>query len=285
MSSITVLAPAKINLALDVLRRRDDGYHDLRMIMQSVSLFDEMDITFAKDGVITLASDLKRMAKGDKNIAVRAARLFFETAGLDGWGCSIYLRKIIPVCGGMGGGSADAAAVLRTFQDYFGNPLTIDEMFDMAAKLGSDVPFCLMGGTALAEGRGEILTPMSHMPDCHILVCSPRVGISTAAAFKELKVSRIKYRPDWPGMLGALDKGDICGIAARSFNVFEDIVAPGRRDIQDIRAAIIRAGALGTVMSGTGPTMLGIFSDKNAADDAYGTLSSVHQQTFLVKPV
>lgn len=277
-------ANAKINLTLDILRRREDGYHDLQMVMQAVTLADELTVTPAAGSQGDAVADLRFLPTGNKNLAQVAAAVFREATGRD---CQVdvAIRKHVPVCAGLAGGSADAAAVLRAMNALTGAGLSPAELSQIGAGAGSDVPFCVLGGTALAEGRGERLTPLPPLPPCHIVICKPPFSVSTPQLFSRVKVRKIVCRPDTAGVVAALESGDLPGVARRMYNVFEDVLEPRRAaEIAAIKAALIDRGALGASMSGSGPSVFGLFDRENAAQDACALLRESYRDVFLCAP-
>lgn len=277
-------ANAKINLTLDILRRREDGYHDLQMVMQSVTLADALTVTPAKGPQGDAVADLRFLPTGNKNLAQVAAAAFRAATGL-GDEVDVSIRKRVPVCAGLAGGSADAAAVLRAMNTLTGAGLSPAELADIGARAGSDVPFCVIGGTALAEGRGERLTPLSPLPPCHIVLCKPPFSIPTPQLFARVNVRKIVRRPDTDGVLAALKAGDLAGVARRMYNVFEDVLEPRRAaEITAIKATLIDQGALGASMSGSGPSVFGLFERSDAAQNAYALLRQSYRDVFLCGP-
>ena len=220
-----VSACAKINLTLDILRKREDGYHDMQMVMQTVSLADALTVVPAEGAVGAMSSDLRYLPADGRNLAQMAAAAFREAVGR-GPQVDIAIQKRIPVCAGLAGGSADAAAVLRAMNELTGAGLSVRELAAIGERVGSDVPYCVLGGTALAEGRGEILTPLPPLPRCHVVLCKPSFPISTPQLFAKVNVRKIVCRPDTPGVLAALEAGDLAGVARRLYNVFEDVLEP-----------------------------------------------------------
>lgn len=280
---ISTKAYAKLNLTLDVMGKRADGYHDLRMVMQSVDLADAIALEFGGEGV-RAASNLGFLPTGDKNLAAAAALRFAEATGKELGGLLIRMEKAIPVCAGLGGGSSDAAAVLRALNEHTGAGLTPMELAQVGARVGSDVPYCVLGGTALAEGKGEVLTALSPLPQCIAVLCKPKFSVSTPALFSRLDGVKLRHRPDTEGMLAALDAGDLGGVARRLFNVFEEVLSVRIRDeIVSIKGILVEQGALGACMSGTGPTVYGLFSDPVAAQGAYTALRAQYHDVFLTK--
>ncbi len=279
-----VKAYAKLNLTLDILRRREDGYHDLQMVMQSVSLADDLTLTPA-EGEGAMRTNLSYLPADGRNLAQLAAAAFREATGLGGQ-VDIEIEKNIPVCAGMGGGSSDAAAVLRAMNEMTGAGLTPAQLAKIGERVGSDVPYCVVGGTALAEGRGEILTPLPALPHCWVAVCKPSFPVSTPQLFGRVEVKKIVRRPDTAGLMAALEAGDLTGVARRMYNVFEDVMEPRRRgEIESIKAAMIDCGALGASMSGSGPTVFGLFEHEQGAREACGRLGELYKSVFFCETV
>ena len=277
-------ANAKINLTLDILRRREDGYHDLQMVMQAVTLADTLTVTPAQGAEGQAVSDLHFLPTGDKNLAQMAAAAFRVAAGLGGE-VDVSIQKHIPVCAGLAGGSADAAAVLIAMNRLTGAGLSPAGLAKIGERVGSDVPFCVLGGTALAEGRGELLTPLSSLPPCHIVICKPPFSISTPQLFGRVNVRKIVRRPDTAGVIAALDAGDLAGVARRMYNVFEDVLERRRSaEINEIKAALIDCGALGASMSGSGPSVFGLFDSRDSAQNACARLRETYRDVFLCAP-
>lgn len=281
-----VLARAKLNLSLDVLSRREDGYHDLRMVMQTVQLADEISLTETEGDGVRVSTNLRYLPNDERNLAAVAWRKFREATGWSGKGLSIQIEKHIPVCAGMGGGSSDAAAVLRAVNELSGLRLSSERLAQIGEQVGSDVPYCVLGGTALAEGKGERLTVLPPMPDCSIVICKPGFPISTPELFGNIDCRKIRCRPDTEGIIAALQANDLNGIARRLYNVFEDVLTDRRgAEIAEIKSEMVSGGALGAAMSGTGPTVFGIFDDENKAKHVHQTLKMQYADTFLTQPV
>lgn len=280
-----LLARAKLNLTLDVLGKRPDGYHDLRMVMQSITLADTLRLEPGAGSETRVFTNLSFLPTGDKNLAAIAARCFYKALGREG-ALDIHIQKRIPVCAGMAGGSSDAAAVLRGLNEAEGFPFTPVELARVGEQVGSDVPYCVLGGTALAEGRGEILTELPALPHCWIVVCKPDFSISTPELFGRIDAARVRRRPDTAGVLDALKAGDLQGVARRMYNVFEDVL-PERQAarVADIKRVLIQCGALGAAMSGTGPTAFGLFTDRKQAEAAVAMLSQEHRDVYLCESV
>lgn len=279
-----IRAYAKLNLTLDILRRREDGYHDLQMVMQTVDLFDALTITPAQ-GEGKMSTTLSYLPSDGRNLAQLAAAAFREATGLGGH-VDIAIEKRIPVCAGMGGGSSDAAAVLRAMDRLTGAGLSPAALARVGEAVGSDVPYCVIGGTALAEGRGERVTPLPALPPCSVVVCKPPFPISTPQLFSRVEVKKIVRRPDTDGLLAALSAGDLAGVARRMYNVFEDVLEPRRRaEIDTIKADLIDHGALGASMSGSGPAVFGLFDGEYDARRAFQSLSEQYSDVFLCHTV
>lgn len=280
-----VRAYAKLNLTLDVLGKREDGYHDLRMVMQSIDLCDRLELERTQGEGIAVKTDLSFLPDDDRNLAAKAARAFFRYTG-EPLGLSIDIRKQIPVCAGMAGGSSDAAAVLRALNELTGAGMSVTALAKIGEEVGSDVPYCVMGGTALAEGRGEVLTPLPTLPRCHVVVCKPTFAISTPELFSRIDGYKIICRPDTAGVLSALEQGDLGGVARRMYNVFEDVLPERQgKTVAEIKSVLIAEGALGACMSGTGPTVFGLFDRPDAAQNAYERLKTAYRDTFLCQTV
>ena len=281
---MNVNAYAKLNLTLDILRRREDGYHDLQMVMQSIDLSDTLTVTPA-DGQGKMATNLSYLPSDGRNLAQMAAAAFRKATGAD-LQVDISIQKRIPVCAGMAGGSSDGAAVLRAMNELTGCHLPLKQLAEIGQAVGSDVPYCVLGGTALAEGRGEVLTPLPALPRCHVVVCKPSFSVSTPQLFSRVDVRKIVRRPDTDGLLAALNAGDLAGVARRMYNVFEDVMEPRRRaEIDSIKATLIDCGALGSTMTGSGPTVFGLFDSLSAAAEAQKRLSELYHDVFLCQTV
>ncbi len=281
-----IQAYAKLNLTLDVLGRRPDGYHDLRMLMQTVDLHDDLTLEKSPDGSLRVQNSLAFLPCGEKNLAAAAALRFWEALGTERRGFIITIRKRIPVCAGMGGGSSDAAAVLRALNREAGEPFSLTELARIGERVGSDVPYCVLGGTALAEGRGERLTPLSPLPQCWAVVCKPEFSVSTPELFAKIDGARLRCRPDTEGALAALAAGDLGGVARRMYNVFEDALPDRQRArVAQIKHTLIQSGALGAVMTGTGSAVFGLFQDRETAREASLRVRELGRETFLTRTV
>ena len=281
-----IQAFAKLNLTLDILGRREDGYHDLRMVMQSITLADTLTLKENSGKGLRVRADLHFLPTGEKNLAAAAALRFWEALGREPENLDIQIQKRIPVCAGMAGGSSDAAAVLRALNRRSGEPFSPTELAGIGERVGSDVPYCVMGGTALAEGRGEVLTPLPPLPHCWVEACNPDTPVSTPELFAQADRVKLRCRPDTAGLLSALEAGDLGGVARRMYNVFEDVL-PARLHarVAEIKNELVQRGALGANMSGSGPTAFGLFDRWEAAQEARESLAQRYRDTFLCETV
>ena len=286
MDEFTIQAPAKLNLTLDVLGRREDGYHDLKMVMQSITLADRLTLRPGRAPGIQVSSSFHFLPTGEKNLAGKAAVCFYQALGRPARDLDISITKHVPVCAGMAGGSSDAAAVLRALNRLEGDPFSPEGLAHVGEAVGSDVPYCVLGCTALAQGRGEVLTPLSPLPHCWVVACKPDFPVSTPELFARIDSCRIRRRPDADGLMAALEQGDLMEVARRMYNVFEDVL-PERQlaRVADIKNTLIQQGALGANMSGTGPTAFGLFSSQSQAQAAYDVLKQRYQEVFLAETV
>lgn len=272
---------AKLNLSLDVLGKRSDGYHELCMVMESVALCDEVELEVREDGAIVLDSDVPWLPRDGRNLAVRAASVFFQRLARPELGVEIRLKKRIPVGAGMAGGSADAAAVLRGLNRLCNRPFDADALRALALEVGSDVPYCVCGGSALAMGRGEELTPLPPVPLCHVVIAKPTFSISTADLFGRIHSRNSTIRPDTAGIVAGLEAGDLSAIAVRMFNVFEDVLPRSCGEIAQLRGLLLDGGALGAVMTGTGSAVFGLFAAAERAQSAWQAIRQRGTECFL----
>ncbi len=260
----TQRAYAKINIGLDVLRRRADGYHEVKMIMQTVDIYDELVLERRKQPGIELRMDNSELPSGGDNLICRAADLLFLEKEITG-GVNISLTKRIPIAAGMAGGSADAAAALRGVNELFDLGYSLKELQALGVGLGADIPYCLAGGTMLSEGIGEILTPLPAPPAAHLVIAKPDINVSTAFVYGNLHADRLAWHPDIDGMIAALQKGDLDGITGRLGNVLETVTVKAHPVIEQIKELLRKQGAENALMSGSGPTVFGIFKEKETA--------------------
>lgn len=267
MERIQLRALGKINLGLDVLGRRENGYHDVRMVMQTVYLYDEVVMEKKEEAGVEVCTNLSFLPTDESNIAYKAASMLLEEFRLER-GVRIKLKKHIPVAAGMAGGSADAAAVLFGMNHLFGLKLSLEELKQRGVKLGADVPYCLMRGTVLAEGIGEILTPLPPMPKCHVLIAKPPISVSTKTVYEKLDSREIKEHPDIDGILKGLEEQNVCAVADKMGNVLETVTEEEYPVITHIKEVMKSEGAMNAMMSGSGPTVFGLFKERSAARKA-----------------
>lgn len=281
--SLTRKAYAKINLGLDVVRRLENGYHEVRMVMQTVGIFDVL--TFAEtEAGIQITTDCGELPVDENNLIYKAARLLAETCGITK-GVTIHLEKHIPIAAGMAGGSSDAAATLLGLRDLFSLELTDEQLRQLGVKVGADVPYCIMGGTALAEGIGEVLTPLAPAPRCSILVAKPDIQVSTRYVYEHLDASKAWEHPDIDGICAAIAEGDLTGVTGRLGNVLETVTIPAYPVIARIKQEMLDTGAKGSLMSGSGPTVFGIYDSREQAQTACGHLAQrgLAEQLFVTE--
>lgn len=259
MITLRESACAKVNLTLDVLSKRPDGYHDLSSVMQTISLRDDVEIDLDTGKPWQICCEKEDIPNDERNLAWKAARLFFDSMGCEPDGLSIRITKRIPSQAGLGGGSADAAAVLRTLNRWKNGPFSVYELCDLGARIGSDVPFCVLGGTALAEGRGEKLTKLPDAPKMFFTVCKPELSFSTPDLFRSLDATALSERPETEKMRAALRSADVQSVGKLLCNVFEQAVIRGHPEISRIKTALMTHGALGSLMTGSGSAVYGIF--------------------------
>ncbi len=281
MKSITLNAHAKLNLTLDILGTREDGYHDLSMVMQSISLCDTLHVTRTEGTEILCRVDGAELPADESNLAVKAARAFFRESGVSPCGLAIGIEKRIPIAAGMAGGSADAAAVLHALRKLLAPEMSSEALERIGATVGSDVPFCIRGGTALAEGRGEVLTTLDCAPKLSVVVCKPPFPISTPVLFKRSDSVTLTRRPDTAAMLRAIELGDADAVIKNLCNVFEEVLPEEYGEVFTIRDKLLSIGALGAQMTGSGPTVFGLFKDESAAAAAVQALKAEYEQTYL----
>ena len=286
MNTLYEGAFAKLNLTLDVLGKRPDGYHDIKSVMQTVSIRDDIELDVGTGKPWRLHCDKEGIPTGEENLAWKAAKIYCDAMGKDPGGLEIRITKRIPMQAGMGGGSADAAAVLRALNRYYGDPLSVLALAELGAQVGSDVPFCVRGGTVLAEGRGERLHDLPSLPDCWLTLCKPAFGLSTPALFGRVRTAELKRRPDHGAMEQALCTGELTAVARQLANVFEEVLtAEESREIRTIEETLLPHGALGAVMTGSGPAVFGLFSEQTRAEEAAAALQRPDRQVFTVRPV
>ena len=281
MDKVTVIAPAKINLSLDILGVDERGYHLLDMIMQTVALFERVTVS-KKEKDITLSSNARYIPTDSKNVAVKAAMLFFEYTGIQGGG-HIHIKKTVPIKAGMAGGSADAAGVIVGLDKIYETNLTRQQMCEIGAKAGSDVPFMIMGGTKRVQGVGELIKPCPPMPRCYLVICMPDKGVSTPAAFANYDTLGEKTLVETDKLVAAMEENDIYGVAKYMANDLEKAAAS--EYTQPIKEELIQQGAIGSVMTGSGAAVFGVFDDEDKAKAAVEYFRGRVRSVFIAKPV
>ena len=282
MDKLELKAYGKINLGLDVIRKRSDGYHDLDMVMQMVDVYDDVILTRIEGAEIVVRTDTAVLSNGKDNLAYMAAKMLMDEFGID-QGLEITIRKRIPIAGGMAGGSSDCAATLTGVNQMFDLGLSTEELMERGVRLGADVPYCILGGTAIARGIGDILTPLPTPPKCHVIIAKPPVSVSTAFVYGNIKPDKIKKRPDIDGMVSAIRTQDLYKLAKSLYNVMEDITVPQYPIIQEIKMVMLNNGALNSIMSGSGPTVFGLYDDKGKAEQTVELLKEkeLTEQLYL----
>lgn len=284
MRELKLKARAKINLGLDVVRKREDGYHEVRMIMQMINLYDKITLRKKTESGITVTTNLSYLPVNEDNLVYRAAKLLMDEFQVDG-GLEIELQKYIPVAAGMAGGSTDAAAVMVGVNRIFQLGLNKKQLMERGVKIGADVPFCIMRGTALAEGIGEELTPLPAMPHCSLVIAKPKIHVSTKFVYGNLKVRELTEHPDIDGQVQALRENDLEQLVARMGNVLETVTIPAYPVIDEIKHTMMKYGAMGAMMSGSGPTVFGIFEKEDKAQEVCRLLKKdkAAKQVYLVR--
>lgn len=279
---ISLKALAKINLGLDVVRRREDGYHEVRMIMQTIHLYDRLDIKRTKESGIQIQTNLSFLPVNENNLIYKAAKLLMDEFSITD-GVSVKLDKRIPVAAGMAGGSTDAAAMLFGMNRLFSLGLTKRQLMERGVQIGADVPYCIMRGTALAEGIGEELSPLAPMVKCPVLIAKPSISVSTKFVYQNLKLDDATIHPDIDLLIEDIKAKNLHDIAAHMGNVLETVTIPNYPVIDEIKKHMLSHGAVGAMMSGSGPTVFGLFDDEATAKKAYKAMRSSHlaRQVYL----
>lgn len=285
MNEITCRANAKVNLALEVVGRRGDGYHLVRMVMQSLALHDLVRVRVDQDAEtrLSLCSDCPELPSDARNLAYRAAETFYTETGVRQGACDIRIRKRIPLAAGLGGGSADAAAVLRALDTLHATELSDDDLCRLGLRIGADVPFCLLGGTRLAEGIGEILSPLPPMPHSFLVLCRPPIAVSTPEVYRAFDSCVEPPHPDTNGMCCALAAGDYSGVCQRLSNMLEVVTVERHPEIQSLKRTLSGCGADGVLMTGSGPTVFALFVDRRRAEAAANALRFRCPDTILTE--
>ena len=281
-NDISLKALAKINLGLDVVRRREDGYHEVRMIMQTIHLYDRLDIKRTKESGIQIQTNLSFLPVNETNLIYKAAKLLMDEFSITD-GVSVKLDKRIPVAAGMAGGSTDAAAMLFGMNRLFSLGLTKRQLMERGVQIGADVPYCIMRGTALAEGIGEELSQLPPMVKCPVLIAKPSISVSTKFVYQNLKLDDTTIHPDIDLLIEDIRAKNLYDIAAHMGNVLETVTIPNYPVIDEIKKHMLSHGAVGAMMSGSGPTVFGLFDDESTAKKAYKAMRSSHlaRQVYL----
>lgn len=281
-NDISLKALAKINLGLDVVRRREDGYHEVRMIMQTIYLYDRLDIKRTQEPGIQIQTNLSFLPVNENNLIYKAAKLLMDEFSITD-GVSVKLDKRIPVAAGMAGGSTDAAAMLIGVNRLFSLGLTKRQLMERGVQIGADVPYCIMRGTALAEGIGEALSPLPPMVKCPVLIAKPSISVSTKFVYQNLKLDDTTIHPDIDRLIDDIKAKNLHDIAAHMRNVLETVTIPNYPVIDEIKKHMLSNGAVGAMMSGSGPTVFGLFDDEDTAKKAYKAMRSSHlaRQVYL----
>lgn len=284
MDKLELKAYGKINLGLDVIRKRPDGYHDLDMVMQMVDVYDDVILTQIEGTEIVVRTDTAVLSNGTDNLAYMAARMLMDEFGIT-QGLEITIKKRIPIAGGMAGGSSDCAATLKGVNQMFDLGLSKEELMERGVRLGADVPYCILGGTAIARGIGEILTPLPTPPECHVIIAKPPVSVSTAFVYGNIRPDKIERRPDIEAMVSAIKAQNLYKLAESLYNVMEDITVPKYPIIQEIKTVMLENGALNSIMSGSGPTVFGLYDDIEKAEQTVELLKAkeLTEQLYLTK--
>lgn len=285
MTTLYEGAFAKINLTLDVLGKREDGYHDLQSVMQTISIRDDVEIDVDTNAPWTLECSVEGIPQDNRNLAWKAAEVFYNTTGLKTTGLSIRITKRIPMEAGLGGGSADAAAVLRALNKHYGNPLSILALAEIGAQVGSDVPFCVICGTAMVEGRGERLRKLPDIPDCLLVVCKPDFSASTPELYKKLDASVIARHPNNQAMESALLAGDLEKVAENIYNVFDPVVTQDHLELNYIKSIFDSYGGVGYQMTGSGSAVFCIVKEFEHAAVICSMLKENYPQVYIAKPI
>ena len=281
-NDISLKALAKINLGMDVVRRREDGYHEVRMIMQTIQLYDRLDIKRTQEPGIQIQTNLSFLPVNENNLIYKAAKLLMDEFSITD-GVSVKLDKRIPVAAGMAGGSTDAAAMLIGVNRLFSLGLTKRQLMERGVQIGADVPYCIMRGTALAEGIGEALSPLPPMVKCPVLIAKPSISVSTKFVYQNLKLDDTTIHPDIDRLIDDIKAKNLHDIAAHMGNVLETVTIPNYPVIDEIKKHMLSNGAVGAMMSGSGPTVFGLFDDEDTAKKAYKAMRSSHlaRQVYL----
>lgn len=284
MDKLQLKAYGKINLGLDVIRKRPDGYHDLDMIMQMVDVYDDVIIEKKAGEEIVVKADAAVLSNGKDNLAYMAAKMLFDEFGIKS-GVEITIHKRIPIAGGMAGGSSDCATTLIGINEMFNLGLSKQQLMERGVKLGADVPYCVLGGTAIARGIGEVLTPLPTPPQCHVIIAKPPISVSTAYVYGHIRPDEITKRPNIEQMTLAIKEQDLNKLSDLLYNVMEEVTVSEYPVIEKLKSIMLENGALNSIMSGSGPTVFGLFDDREKAQAAMKALDSkeLTEQLYLTK--
>ena len=282
MKSLTASAFAKINLSLDILGKLPNGYHSVEMIMQQIPLCDEVSVTVDSGNKISLTCNNPDVPTDNKNTAYKAAQLFLERTEISA-NIKIHIDKTIPAAAGMAGGSTDAATVLKLLNKAFDYPLSDDEILELCLKIGADVPFCYMGGCALSQGIGEILTPISPLKNAYLVIAKPQYSVSTKWVYENFKMGNVAKHPDTKSVIKAIEDGDLKYLSKYSANVLESVTENNYPVISEYKKLLNENGAVFSLMSGSGPTVFGVFDSELKAKTAFNSISALTPESFLLK--
>lgn len=282
MNRLELNAYAKVNLGLDVLRRREDGYHELRMIMQTVDLYDTLTLEKTEEPGISMTCNVEGLPCDERNLVYKSAKLMFDTYGLPG-GIRMHLEKRIPMAAGMAGGSTDAAAVFNGINELYELGVSKERLCELGVKIGADVPYCIVGGTALSEGIGEVLTQLPNVPDCIVLIAKPDFDVSTKYVYENLHANSLTYHPDIDAQVAAIRAGDLAGVIKVMDNVLETVTEKKYTEITTIKNVMEEHEAMRAMMSGSGPTVFGLYEDADKAKEAAEAIreAGLAQQVFV----
>ena len=277
-------AYAKVNLSLDVLRKREDGYHILKMIMQNIDLYDLINLKITKGKDIVLSCNKKYVPEDKRNLVYKAAELFLKTYNIEK-GIYISIKKNIPVAAGLAGGSSDAACTLKLMRDIFKPNLSDKELMKLGLKIGADVPYCILGGTALCEGIGEEVTPIKKFDNYILVLVKPGFGVSTKEVYKNIDVNKIYFHPNTENLIKGIKNNDLQLVCKNMKNVLENVTLRKHKTIKSIKEEMMKYGAINSIMSGSGPTVFGIFEDMLSAQFCYDKMKEDYKEVFITRTI
>lgn len=283
VNTMKLKAYGKINISLDVVGKREDGYHLLRMIMQTVDIYDELTFEPCDEG-IHIACNKEGIPTDNRNLVYKAIELFKNTYGVQG-GVKVHINKNIPMEAGMAGGSTDAAAALRAMRDLYNPQVSDEELMKLGVKIGADVPYCIIGGTALCEGIGEVITPLRPFQGKVLLVVKPNFGVSTVGVYKSFDINEVKNHPNTEELIKAMEKDDVSYVAKNMMNLLEQVTIKNHKEIQEIKDFMLEEGSLGAMMTGSGPTVFGFFEHRAKAESCYEKLKGKYKEVFVTTTV